>query len=555
MKNSLNEKNVTNPRNPNELNLNSEFNKSHTTDNVQINDSMKIKTQTSNLPELDMKANEESDNIHKHFNLSVPNMTEFNIKPEDNSDMFFKYPVNTNEICVFQQINDAILIMAEQQTSDNELEQLALMLKRINKSFFRTDIKLTAHLNDSNSIDNSKSSDSSKQEIRSFYCGKKWYLFFRYHQILYQRFNSVIELCYQNIENCPETEISHSVAEKNSDFLSHLVKFISNRIDSCTFEDNIRKIIGPVSSAFFTFDSLIDRLSNQAFEIVCDPVSLHFLDLFENHLNKYNSTKNSKSNQSSSRDIIELEDVIYETNENLIFNHLKRRDLDNLLYKHNCSSPSSEDLIHIQYPCKDHELGIGIQPQISLFQTKPNIFDRQSIKDHPALKKSRQSKNDLSSKPSTQSAFLLNFIRKINRRTSDVKCRKFFKLQIDFASDTKRLKFVDNTEDLIFRPILKQKRNFNILKNSYNLAKSFPSYIQLKNENEIDITPNSLSTNSKNEDFPQFSEETELNASNIANSSENVSKSALKNDINLLSVNPPSEPPNICSPMSIESKN
>eukprot|EP00210_Caulerpa_lentillifera_P005549 g5308.t1 len=127
-----------------------------------------------------------------------------------------------------------------------------------------------------------------------FFCNEAFYLFLRYHQILYDRIKLARECCQEQVllndaTDVTDVTVDHDTSEKrHGQFMSLVYALIDNSIDIAQFEDQCRSLLSTNSYVLFTLDRLIGRLMKQLQSLVFDEPSKQVWQLY-----KYESARGS----------------------------------------------------------------------------------------------------------------------------------------------------------------------------------------------------------------------------------------------------------------------
>ena len=137
-----------------------------------------------------------------------------------------------------------------------------------------------------------------------FFCNEAFYLFLRYHEILFNRIKLARKCCREfNPGTSEETSegtvhggMAHHPVEwmtgtltvdqessekRHSQFMSLVYTLIDGSIDIAQFEDQCRSLLSTNSYVLFTLDKLIRCLVKQLQTLVMDDPSKHVWELYK----------------------------------------------------------------------------------------------------------------------------------------------------------------------------------------------------------------------------------------------------------------------------------
>lgn len=123
-----------------------------------------------------------------------------------------------------------------------------------------------------------------------FFCNEAFYLFLRYHQILYDRIKLARECCKEQVQSNESVDVTdvtdvtvdRDTSEKrHGQFMSLVYALIDNSIDIAQFEDQCRSLLSTNSYVLFTLDRLIGRLMKQLQTLVFDEPSKQVWQLYK----------------------------------------------------------------------------------------------------------------------------------------------------------------------------------------------------------------------------------------------------------------------------------
>ena len=139
-------------------------------------------------------------------------------------------------------------------------------------------------------IDNDEETTAAAPLVRLdgkiFYGHDGYYLLFRLHQHLYERLAtarasavSMSKQFGQKVE--PEAVRAAKEREIHNDFLRLLFKLLNGTVESSSFEDDCRTLLGANSYVLFTLDKLIYKIVKQTQSLLADETASKLLHLYE----------------------------------------------------------------------------------------------------------------------------------------------------------------------------------------------------------------------------------------------------------------------------------
>ncbi|CAL8471863.1 g11405 [Coccomyxa elongata] len=148
---------------------------------------------------------------------------------------------------------------------------------------------------------------------RIFYGNDTFYIFFRLHQLLYDRLRRAVR-CAACIDqpvsfnpdlaaDMPLPELDEKGQKAHAQFMTYVFDLIDGTRDSSQYEDDVRALLGTNSYVLFTLDKLIYKLVKQFQAILADELGQKLLDLY-----KYEST----------RDPAHFSDAVYNANAHVL---------------------------------------------------------------------------------------------------------------------------------------------------------------------------------------------------------------------------------------------
>uniref|UniRef100_A0A7N0RFU1 Histone deacetylase interacting domain-containing protein n=1 Tax=Kalanchoe fedtschenkoi TaxID=63787 RepID=A0A7N0RFU1_KALFE len=122
----------------------------------------------------------------------------------------------------------------------------------------------------------SSSCSGEGKDVRVFYGNNSFYVFFRLHQILYDRLLFVKK-------NSTDSDITRSKSAPDcySRFMDALYNLLDGTTDNEEYEDDCRALLGNQSYVLFTLDKLIYKLIKQLQTILTDEMDIKLLQLYE----------------------------------------------------------------------------------------------------------------------------------------------------------------------------------------------------------------------------------------------------------------------------------
>jgi len=134
--------------------------------------------------------------------------------------------------------------------------------------------------------------------LNVFFCNEPYYLFLRYHEILFSRIKLARKCCReQNPSGADESNETmvldqESTERRHSQFMSMVYALIDGSIDIAQFEDQCRSLLSTNSYVLFTLDKLIRCVVKQLQTIVLDDPSKQVWELY-----KYESARTTSCDE------------------------------------------------------------------------------------------------------------------------------------------------------------------------------------------------------------------------------------------------------------------
>mmetsp|Transcript_16182 Transcript_16182/g.39442 ORF Transcript_16182/g.39442 Transcript_16182/m.39442 type:complete len:1081 (+) Transcript_16182:583-3825(+) len=144
----------------------------------------------------------------------------------------------------------------------------------------------TLALQGDNNVDTIAAAPLSKLDGKIFYGHDGYYILFRLHQHLYERLatarSSAVSMSkYFGQKAEPEEVRAAKEREIHNDFLRLLFKLLNGAVESSSFEDDCRTLLGANSYVLFTLDKLIYKVVKQIQSLTSDETAIGLLHLSE----------------------------------------------------------------------------------------------------------------------------------------------------------------------------------------------------------------------------------------------------------------------------------
>jgi len=155
---------------------------------------------------------------------------------------------------------------------------------------------------------------SRQMEERCFYGHDGFYILFRLHQHLYERLAtaraSAMSMSQQfGQKSISESERAEQERKIHGDFLQLLFQLLNGTVESSSFEDECRTLLGANSYVLFTLDKLIYKMVKQIQSFHADETASKLLHLHEYELARF--TASSEETYHANASVLLLDDACY----------------------------------------------------------------------------------------------------------------------------------------------------------------------------------------------------------------------------------------------------
>ena len=232
-------------------------------------------------------------------------------------------------------------------------------------------------------------SNTKLSEERYFFGHDGFYILFRLHQHLYERLAtaraSAVSMSHQfGQRKDPESDIASQDQKIHSDFLHLLFQLLNGTVESSSFEDECRTLLGANSYVLFTLDKLIYKIVKQIQSFHADETASKLLRLHEYELSRFAAFNEETYHANAC--VLLLDDACYRFASLEGGQRLTLRLMDSCLDKVDLPTGSMASQFHdhlesfLQMPSNDNGDADSITRTWPESSSRPAVFLRRALK-------------------------------------------------------------------------------------------------------------------------------------------------------------------------------